>query len=84
MWRPAYYALDHLPNPRWHVSSGTLGRMRVLGVFGVEQRLRQGYVIAPLLFIMFFTAVLHIGLAKFNNDSDILQDMARARKREKG
>ena len=40
--------------------------------FPVEQVLRQGCVLAPLLFNTFFTAVIHVALTRFEADKDIM------------
>lgn len=52
--------------------------------FGVEQGLYQGCVITLLLLNMFFTVVLHVALANFCNDVDILRNLVQFRNREKG
>ena len=36
--------------------------------FDVTERFRQGYVLSPLLFNMFFAAVIHVVLVRFNED----------------
>ena len=43
--------------------------------FEVEQRLRQGCVLSPLLFNIFFAALLNIILQRFSEDPAILADL---------
>lgn len=45
---------------------------------------RWGCTIAPLLFTIFFTIVVHLAQVKCKKYSDILRDRVRAREREKG
>ena len=47
----------------------------MLGVFEVAQGLRQGCVLATLLFNIFFAAMLLVALQRFNEDADILADL---------
>ena len=45
------------------------------GWFKVAQRLRQGCVLSPLLFNIFFAAVLLVKLQRFSEDAYILADL---------
>ena len=42
------------------------------GLFLVEQGLRQVCVLAPLLFSIFFTAVINVADTRFKADKDIM------------
>ena len=46
-----------------------------LGWFEVEQRLRQGCMLSPLLFNIFFAALLNIVLQRFSEDPAILAEL---------
>ena len=52
--------------------------------FDVGQGLRQGYVLAPLLFNMFFTAVLRVAEKRFLADAAIMDNMVQLQRKEKG
>ena len=42
------------------------------GWFAVEQILRQEYVLTPLMFNIFFAAVVNMTYTRFNADKDIM------------
>ena len=52
--------------------------------FEVGQGLPQGYVLSPLLFNVFFAAVLRIALERFSRNTDILGDLVHLDESPKG
>ena len=52
--------------------------------FDVGQSLRQGCVLAPLLFNMFFTAVLLVAEKRFRPDAAITDNMVQLQRKVKG
>ena len=51
------------------------------GWFAVEQGLRQGYVLVPLLRNIFFAAVIHVAYTRFEADEDIMDALVGLRKK---
>ena len=52
--------------------------------FDVGQGLRQGFVLAPLLFDMFFPAALRVAEKRFLADAAITDNMVQLQRKEEG
>ena len=58
--------------------------VRLDDTFDVGQGLRQGCVLAPLMFNMFFTAVPHVPEKRFLVDAAIMDNVVQLQRKEKG
>ena len=54
------------------------------GWFAVEQDLRQGCVLASLLFSIFFAAVINVAYTRFKADKDIIDALVHLEKKYGG
>ena len=71
-WRAKEYSLGHSSIPRWRASMREVRRQGVLRWFVMEQGLGQGWVLAPLLFNTFLTAVINVAYTRLKADIDIM------------
>ena len=51
--------------------------------FAVEQCLRRGCVLAPLLFNIFFAVVINVAFTRFKADKGIMDDLVHLRKKRR-
>ena len=70
-----------------HFYDGIRGRIRTddgeySDWLGVARGLRQACVLAPLLFKMFFAAVLCVALQRFSANADVVKDMVCTKVRD--
>ena len=74
--RVTKYNLGHSPIPRYV----WVGDRVYTGWFATKQGLRQGCVLALLLFKIFFAAVINVTYTCFKADKDIMDALAHLRK----
>ena len=77
-WRAIEYDLGHASILRWHARLDDRACSRW---FAVEQDLRQGYVLAPLLRNISFAAVINVASTRFKADKGIMDALVHLRKK---
>ena len=80
-WRATEYDLESFAIPRWHAIMRAARRPGMLGVVrcGTRPSLRQGCVFAPLLFSLFFAAVINVASTRFKADKGIMDALVHLR-----